>query len=92
MWSLSSGVGPVDGIELQDQFERVLDDLHPLRDRLWKLADAGYTMDWFCYVGSHAAERAVELPRDLMQRLLDLPGVVFLDIYDDHDVGPTGSH
>ena len=28
------------------------------REQLWKLAEAGYEMDWFCFLGSHAVEHA----------------------------------
>jgi len=42
-------------------------------------------MDWFCYIGSHPTEHAAELSRELMRRLLDLPGALLLDIYDDYD-------
>jgi hypothetical protein len=55
------------------------------RADLWKLVEVGYTMDWFCYLGSHAAEHAAVLSRELMQKLLDVPGDVLLDIYDDYD-------
>ena len=84
-WWLSSGPGPVDGNELSAQIALVLDRLHPRRDLLWRLAEAGYRMDWFCYIGSHPTGHAVELSRELMRRLLDLPGALLLDIYDDYD-------
>lgn len=40
-------------------------------------------MDWFCYLGSHAAEHAAELPRTLLQQRLDLPGALLPDVYED---------
>lgn len=84
-WALSSGEAPEDGAELTETLTRVLDQLHPVRKQLWNLADEGYDIDWFCYLGSHATEHAAELPRAFMQRLLDVPGALLLDVYEDYD-------
>jgi Domain of unknown function (DUF4279) len=84
-WSLSSGDIPEPGAELADSLTRVLNQLHPLRAKLWTLAETGYEMDWFCYLGSHATEHAAEIPREVMHQLLDVPGTLLLDIYDEDD-------
>jgi hypothetical protein len=83
-WMLESSETPEDDIELPEQLERVLVRLLPRRDALWGLVESGYRIDWFCYVGSHAAEHAVELPRRLLEDLLRVPGELLLDIYHDH--------
>jgi hypothetical protein len=57
--------------------------LEPGTADLWNLVERGYEANWFCYVGSYAAEHAVVLDRDLMTRLLALPGELWLDIYED---------
>lgn len=78
LWLLSSGEiaeGELDVCILQ-----LLDVLEPLRPRLWQLVDAGYRANWFCYVHSSATEHAVELDRDLLARLLTLPGGLWLDV------------
>ena len=49
---------PEDRIELSESLRRAVTVLRPHRDSLWRLADDGYRIDWFCYVGSHAAEHA----------------------------------
>jgi hypothetical protein len=82
-WRLASAAAPVEGSELSEQLAVLLDQLHPRRGDLWALVDQGYEMDWFCYLGSHGTEHAAELPRELMQRLLDLPGTLLLDVYDE---------
>lgn len=76
-WSLQSGDGPDDGVELSTQLDLVMAALDPRRDELCSLADEGYEIDWFCYVGSYATEHAVELSRELMQQLLAFPGNYF---------------
>jgi hypothetical protein len=82
-WSLVSADGPVDGAELSEQITVVIDQLYAHRAALWSLVEQGYEMDWFCFLGSHATEHAAVLPRELMQRLLDLPGTLLLDVYSD---------
>ena len=82
-WSLASGAEPDDATELSTQLDRVLAKLTARREALWALADEGYEMDWSCYVGSHATEHAVELSRQLMERLLAIPGELLLDVYSD---------
>ncbi len=54
-----------------------------MAEGLWKLISLGYEIDWFCYVGSHAMEHAVELDRAVMTRLLAVPGDLLLDFCDD---------
>jgi hypothetical protein len=82
-WSWASAAGPVDGAELSQQIAVVIDQLDVHRAALWSPVEDGYEMDWFCFLGSHATEHAAELPRELLQCLLDLPGTLMLDVYDD---------
>jgi hypothetical protein len=80
MWTLRSSEGIETGVELETQLERLLEILEPLGDRLHGLVELGYWANWFCYVESNAAEHAVELPRLLLQRLIALPGDLWLDV------------
>lgn len=80
-WNLSTEIE--DDTELDVQLRKLLTVLEPKTDDLWKLVERGYKANWFCYVGSYAAEHAVVLDRDLMTRLLGLPGELWLDIYED---------
>lgn len=73
------------GVELSDQLGRLLDVLEPRVAELWRLVDEGWEANWFCYLGSHAAEHAAELDRELLRRLLALPGDLWLDVYSDAD-------
>jgi hypothetical protein len=54
------------------------------------LVHTNYQANWFCYIASHATERAVELDRQLLKRLLALPGDLRLDVSgdrtDDEDI------
>jgi hypothetical protein len=39
--------------------------------------------NWCCWVASHATEHAVELDRPTLQRILALPGDLWLDVCGD---------
>ena len=82
-WLLKSSDSPEDGVELEDHLVRLLTILEPVTAELWRLIDEGYSANWFCYVGSHAAEHAVELERPILARLIALPGDLWLDVYGD---------
>jgi hypothetical protein len=83
VWGVSSGAGIDDDVELADQLDRLLGLLEPHTAALWQLVESGYEANWFCYVASHATEHAVEIERHLMQRLLALPGDLWLDVCGD---------
>jgi hypothetical protein len=83
LWALSSAEEIHDSIELSEQLQRLLEVLEPATTELWELVNAGYHANWFCYVASHATEHAVELDRQLMGRLLALPGDLWLDVGGD---------
>jgi hypothetical protein len=68
------------GIELGEQLHRLLAILEPVTEALWELVHAGYDANWFCYIASHATEHAAELDRQTMQRILALPGDLWLDV------------
>jgi Domain of unknown function (DUF4279) len=82
-WFLSTGSSPQDGVELSEQLDKLLTMLEPRTEELWQLFRTGYQFDWFCYVGSHATEHALEIRRETMQRLLAIPGELLLDLYGD---------
>ena len=80
---MSSGPGIDDDIELSDQLDRLLALLEPHTAALWQLVESGYQANWFCWVESHATEHAAEIDKQLMQRLLALPGDLWLDVSGD---------
>ena len=84
-WLLSSSPSIEAGTELAEQLHRLLAVLEPVTAALWDLVDAGYEANWFCYVASHLTEHAAELDRQTMQRLLALPGDLWLDVSGDDD-------
>jgi Domain of unknown function (DUF4279) len=83
LWLISSVPDIEDDVELGEQLTRLLTVLEPVAGALWELADAGYEANWYCWVESHATEHAVEIDRQLMQRLLALPGDLWLDVCGD---------
>ena len=90
-WLLTPGPGIEAGAGLAGQLHRLLAVLEPVAAPLWDLVRDGYEANWFCYVASHATEHAVELDRQTLQRLLALPGDLWLDVsgdgFDDEDDG-----
>jgi hypothetical protein len=82
-WLLTSSPGIETGTELAGQLHRLLAVLEPVTAPLWELARAGYEANWFCYIASHATEHAAELDRQTLQRLLALPGDLWLDVCGD---------
>jgi hypothetical protein len=82
-WLLHSAPSIEIGVELSQQIERLLTILEPKTRALWELVERGYRANWFCYVASHAAEHAVELNRDLLTRLVRLPGGLWIDACGD---------
>jgi hypothetical protein len=83
VWLLSSAPQPESDTELSEHLHRLLAILEPVAKPLWELDAAGYEANWFCFVGSYATEHAVELDRHVLQRLLALPGDLWLDVYND---------
>jgi hypothetical protein len=90
-WLLTSSPGIETGTELAGQLHRLLAVLEPVTAPLWDLVRAGYEANWLCRVASHATEHAAELDRQTMQRLLALPGDLWLDVcgdgFDDEEDG-----
>ena len=82
-WLLTASPGIEAGTELSGQLHRLLAALEPVTAPLWDLVRDGYEANWFCYVASHAAEHAAELDRQTLQRLLALPGDLWLDVSGD---------
>ncbi len=87
LWLLKSSPGIESGVELSTHLQRLLTILEPHAETLWDLVRAGYQANWLCYLASHATEHAAELDRQLLRRLLALPGDLWLDVCgDDLDV------
>jgi hypothetical protein len=84
LWLLSSSPGIETGTEVAEHLHRLLAILEPATQALWELADAGYNANWFCYIASNAAEHAAELDRQTLQRILALPGDLWLDVCGEY--------
>ncbi len=87
LWMLSSSTHPEMDVELDASLRLLLDRLEPAAEQLWALAHEGYTMTWWCYLGSHAAEHAAQLDRLTLTRLLSVPGELWLDVYPEDGDG-----
>jgi len=83
LWLLKSSAGIESGVELATHLQRLLIILEPRAERLWGLVQDGFQANWFCYLASPATEHAAELDRQLLQRLLALPGDLWLDVCGD---------
>jgi hypothetical protein len=83
LWLISSSPHVEPDVELSVHLRRLLAILEPVTARLWELADAGYEANWYCFAASHATEHAIELDRPILQRLLALPGDLWLDVCAD---------
>jgi hypothetical protein len=83
LWILSSSPQVEIQAEPREHLHRLLAVLEPVAERLWDVVDAGYVANWCCWVASHATEHAVELDRPTLQRILALPGDLWLDVCGD---------
>lgn len=83
LWLLSSSQQIERDVGLSEQLGRLLAVLEPVATSLWELVGAGYEANWYCWVASRATEHAVELDRTVLQRLLALPGDLWLDVCGD---------
>jgi hypothetical protein len=83
LWLLTSSTGIEAATELAEHLHRLLEILEPITGPLWELVRAGYQANWQCYVASHATEHAAELDRPTLQRILALPGDLWLDVSGD---------
>lgn len=83
LWLLASSSGVEQGTELGAHLRRLLDVLEPVAGPVWELVTSGYEANWYCAVASHATEHATELDRGTLQRLLAMPGDLWLDVWGD---------
>jgi hypothetical protein len=60
--------------------EGLLDRVEPKRSVIDDLANEGYMMDWFCFVGFKDGQGGVVLGVDVLRRLAALPIELDLDI------------
>jgi hypothetical protein len=82
-WVLSSAPEPQDDVRLSEMLERLLEQLEPVRDALWSLVRDGYWANWRCMLDVEDGAAATEIHRQTLQRLLTLPGDLWLDVYKD---------
>ena len=83
LWLISSSPQIEPDVELGEHLRRLLVILEPVSTPLWELANAGYEANWYCFAAAHAAERAIELDRQVLRRVLALPGDLWLDVRGD---------
>jgi hypothetical protein len=83
MWSISSSGSPEVGVEIYEQLHKLLDIIQPHADTLWSLANDGATCMICCYLGSAAYEHMAIIDRGTMNRLLLVPGDLWLDVYGE---------
>ena len=83
LWLISSSPQIEPDVELGEHLRRLLAILEPVAAPLWELARAGYEANWYCFAASRAAERAIEFDRQILQRVLALPGDLWIDVCDD---------
>jgi uncharacterized protein DUF4279 len=81
-WVLDSDTkGP--GVELDESLCGLLDKIEPHAQSLSQLEGEGYFVVWRCVVATNDLEHDIELDRATLRRLVALPGVLRLDVYDD---------
>lgn len=83
LWLLSSSPHSQPGTELAGHLHQLLAILEPVAGQLWELVHEGYEANWYCWIASHATEHAAEPGRPTLQRLLTLPGDLWLDVCGD---------
>jgi hypothetical protein len=83
VWVLSSAPEPQDEVRLPAMLERLLVKLEPVRDVVWSLVGEGWSANWLCMLDVEDGEAATEIHRETMQRLLALPGDLWIDVYKD---------
>ena len=88
LWLLAASPEIQTGTELGEHLRQLLVILEPVTGPLWELANQGYDANWYCQIASHAAEHAAELGRTTLQRLLALPGDLWLDVCGDGTDNP----
>ena len=81
-WYLDSAPEIEEGVELAESLGKLLDRVESAAAALWALEGEGYRITWPCILGSHRLEHSVELDRRMLQRLLALPGDLWLDVYE----------
>ncbi len=80
LWLISSSPHVESDVELGVHLRRLLAILEPVSAPLWELADAGYEANWYCFAASDATEHAIEFDRQILRRVLALPGDLWLDV------------
>lgn len=89
-WILKSAPEPEEDVRLPEMLDRLLDRLEPVTTTLWELEQEGYEANWLGLMDVRDGENATELPRSLLQRLIALPGDLWLDVYRDDEPGHAG--
>ena len=81
-WNLHSDTEGPD-VELDESLRSLLDKIEPCAEALCELEGEGYLVVWRCVVATNDLEHDIELDRATLRRLVALPGVLRLDVYDD---------
>ena len=80
-WRLSTEVRG--GVELAVPILQLLEVLEPAAQQLAELRRRGAEFDFFCYLGSYAAEHAAVLSPSLLSRIAALDAELWLDVYGE---------
>lgn len=78
-WALDSDLP--DTRSLEDHLGHLCDRVEPHAPGLFRPADDGYNVDWFCFVEIENGQGGITLSPTLLQRLAALPVELDLDIY-----------
>jgi hypothetical protein len=84
-WQLTSSDHLEVGVEPFEQIERLLVVLEPKQEELWALVQAGYHARWRVVAETYPLEHDITLPRDLLARLVRVPGDLYLDVFEGRD-------
>jgi hypothetical protein len=76
------------GVEVCDSLRTLLDLIEPKAQSLWQLDNEGYFVVWRCVAATNDLEHDIEIDRETLLRLVALPGVLRLDVYDDGSLTP----
>jgi hypothetical protein len=77
LWSLDS---PIDESPLAAHLTDLCNRLAPVAGQLYRLANEGYALDWFCFV-SAGEQGSVDIDQHLLRMLAALPVDLTLDLY-----------
>ena len=68
---------------MKESLRSLLDKIEPAATALHQPESEGYFVVWRGVVATNGLEHDIELDRATLRRLVALPGVLRLDVYDD---------